>query len=538
MKLRVAQLALVGLGSALALQVASTWPQRVDAGVAERYGRGLRSELALELALSAEVMRVKSGLVGHFDALVELEHRLNDQLAALRNAPAFLEKTARQELDRAIESAQLDRQRAEDSVEHFKSEHAVLRNSLRYLPVAARALDSFVPATPEEQHFKEGAAALVRDVLLLQAVNDQTQVDRVGERLEALTLPATVANEARQAELALIMKHARLALERTPRIASLVRELMQRPELQRSEQNIARYEHALAAARVREGHNADVSFTLLLLFVLSSALVVIMRLRAAATALRETTSELERAVESLGIEKEKQRELAELKSRFISMTSHEIRTPLSAIMSSSELLEVYAGRWPEEKKQEHFDRIRNSVRAMLRMLDGVLMVGRSEAGKLEFKPVSLSLRRFCEETVRSAAEVCRGEREIVLEGPADSDTVVADELLLRHVVDNLLSNAIKYSPRGSRVSLAVRREGDEVLIEVSDQGIGIPAADRERLFETFERGSNVGAIPGNGLGLAIAKRALDLHGGSLSVASGEGRGTRFTVRLPDARHAA
>jgi signal transduction histidine kinase len=101
-----------------------------------------------------------------------------------------------------------------------------------------------------------------------------------------------------------------------------------------------------------------------------------------------------------------------------------------------------------------------------------------------------------------------------------------------------LANAIKYSPRGSTVQLRLAREGADVLIEVSDQGIGIPAADRARLFEAFERGSNVGARPGNGLGLAIARRAVELHGGSLAVASEVGSGTRFTVRLPGARASA
>jgi signal transduction histidine kinase len=524
--------------AALGIQVGGTWRQRVDPTVAERFGRGLRTVLSLELALSAEVMRAKSGLVGHFDSLVEVEHRLAAQLAALREPPAFLELGGRQELARAVSAAERDRQRTEERVERFKSDHAVLRNSLRFLPVAARTLDAYAPATPEDQRFKDGATALVRDVLLLQAVNDQTQLARVGERLEALALPAARAGENDHTELALMMTHARIALDRTPRISALVRELVQRPELQRTEENVARYERFLADARVRADRNADVSFALLLLSVLSGVSAVFMRMRRSAAALRETTFELERAVESLGIEKEKQRELAELKSRFISMTSHEIRTPLSAIMSSSELLEVYSERWPAEKKKEHYDRIRSSVRAMLQMLDGVLMVGRSDAGKLEFKPAHVPLRKFCEETVRSAALSCRGDHEIVLEGPNEDDSVMADELLLRHVLDNLLSNAIKYSPRGSRVRLSARRESDGVLLEVSDHGIGIPAVDRQRLFETFERGTNVGAIPGNGLGLAIAKRALDLHGGSLSVASGEGRGTRFTVRLPDARHAA
>ena len=130
----------------------------------------------------------------------------------------------------------------------------------------------------------------------------------------------------------------------------------------------------------------------------------------------------------------------------------------------------------------------------------------------------------------------------MLAGDDDGGAIDADATLLRQVLDNLLSNAIKYSPHGSTVQLRIDRDdhGDAggVLLEVSDQGIGIPDADRERLFEAFERGSNVGARPGNGLGLAIARRAIELHGGSLSVASTLGEGTRFTVRLPGSRRAA
>ena len=523
---------------ALALQLAGTWHARVDVGAAERYGRGLRSVLALELALSAELMRSQSGLVGHFDSLVELERRLRAQLLALREPPPFLPVAARAELALAIANGERDRALSEQRVEDFKSEHAVLRNSLRFLPVAARALDAFVPASPEQLRWKDGASALVRDVLLLQAVNDQGQLERVGERLRALSQPDGGVAQAPSPELSLIVAHARIAHERAPHIATLVRQLLQRPELRAAEASIARYEQLLASARARAEHNAELSFALLLASVLAAALAVILRLRVGAHALRSTSAELERAVASLEVEKDKQRELAELKGRFVSMTSHEIRTPLATIMSSSELLEVYAERWTADKKQEHYGRIRSAVRSMLQMLDGVLMVSRSDAGKLEFRPVPVALRSVCEDAVQSAAQTCRGDHQIVLEGAEPGDCVEADATLLRQVVDNLLSNAIKYSPRGSTVNLRVAHEGPHVLIEVRDQGIGIPAADRERLFETFERGSNVGAVPGNGLGLAIAKRAIDLHGGSLEMASEVGAGTRFTVRLPSTQRAA
>ncbi|HMI91872.1 MAG TPA: DAHL domain-containing protein, partial [Polyangiales bacterium] len=470
MKARVAALVLVGSLLALALQLGTTWRARVDATAAERYGRGLRSVLALELALSAEVMRAQSGLVGHFDGLVEIEARLRAQLAALHDAPRFLAAEARSELAHAVALAERRRRTSEERVETFKSEHAVLRNSLRFLPIAARALDAYQPADAEQARFKENAGALVRDVLLLRTVSDRSQVERVGARLQAMAQLERVVHAA-GAELSLIVAHARVAHERAPHIAELVRELAQRPELRGAETNATRYEQFLAAARARASGNTAVSFALLLLAVLAAALTAILRLRQAATALRRTTFELEQAVSSLELEKEKQRELAELKSRFIPMTSHEIRTPLSTIMSSSELLEAYAERWPAAKKQEHFARIQSAVRGMLQMLDGVLMVGRSDAGKLEFKPAPIDLHDFCADAVERATQTCRGDHVLALEAPARDDVVVADAALLRQVVDNLLSNAVKYSPRGSKVRVRIARDRDDMLIEVCDEGI-------------------------------------------------------------------
>jgi signal transduction histidine kinase len=113
-----------------------------------------------------------------------------------------------------------------------------------------------------------------------------------------------------------------------------------------------------------------------------------------------------------------------------------------------------------------------------------------------------------------------------------------DEHLLRHILENLLSNAAKYSAEGSEIRIAVERQQEQAVIEVEDRGIGIPAADQSRLFETFHRASNVENRPGTGLGLSIVRKSVDLHGGDISFASSTGKGTRFTVRLPLRRNLA
>lgn len=232
---------------------------------------------------------------------------------------------------------------------------------------------------------------------------------------------------------------------------------------------------------------------------------------------------------------EKQKELNELKSRFVSMTSHEFRTPLATILSSAELLKHYSDRLPDEEKTEILTSIETSVKRMAHMLDSVLLIGKAEAQMLACKPQPLDLRALCQSCVDEAQTAMRGGSKAQLDFTIGDDvgTGAFDEKLLRHVLGNLLSNAFKYSPNGGTVRFTVLRKNGSTEFEVADQGIGIPKKDLPRLFETFHRAENVGNIQGTGLGLAIVKKAVELHGGTIDVDSEEGRGTCFHVSIPD-----
>lgn len=246
------------------------------------------------------------------------------------------------------------------------------------------------------------------------------------------------------------------------------------------------------------------------------------------TARRRAQEDMRRALE-------KQRELADLKSRFVSMTSHEFRTPLAAIQSSAELLRDYWQRLPEDERAELVGIIAASVRRMSGMLDNVLAIGRADAEKLEFNPQPLDLEAFCaalvEEVQRAAETPAAAEVRVRVAGA--SRAAHADEKLLRHILGNLLGNALKYSTGGA-VHFEVDCRPDAVAFTVADRGIGIPEDDLPHLFEAFHRARNVGAITGTGLGLAIVKRCVDLHGGTIEVQSRVGQGTRFVVTLPRA----
>ena len=228
----------------------------------------------------------------------------------------------------------------------------------------------------------------------------------------------------------------------------------------------------------------------------------------------------------------RQQELNDLRSRFVAMTSHEFRTPLAAILSAQDLLKSYGGRLAESEKSELLGMIASSVNRMTGMLERVLLLGQVEAHMLEFKPRQLDLAALCQELVTEATNQQRTSQCRVVADLSHSPGLgLYDEKLLRHIFSNLLSNAIKYSPDGGEVRMKVFAEGAQTVFEVSDQGIGIPADEIHHLFESFHRASNVGSIQGTGLGLAIVKQSVDLHGGTINVASHAGQGACFTVRL-------
>ena len=228
-----------------------------------------------------------------------------------------------------------------------------------------------------------------------------------------------------------------------------------------------------------------------------------------------------------------EREVNELKSRFVSTVSHEFRTPLGITMSAVELLRNYLDRLSPQKLKELLDDIYHSTLRMSGLMEQVLLLGRVESGRFgcQIAPLDVPtlLARLLDETRSATSQRC----ELALQ--ADSTPwagAQGDEALLRHIFSNLVSNAVKYSPVGRRVEITARREGVLAHISVRDQGIGIPVADQEHLFEAFHRGTNVGETPGTGLGLLIVKRCVDLHQGRIECRSVVGQGTTFTVSLP------
>jgi len=229
---------------------------------------------------------------------------------------------------------------------------------------------------------------------------------------------------------------------------------------------------------------------------------------------------------------EKERDLNELKTRFISTASHEFRTPLTAILSSTELIQRYGYKWNSEKINEHIKKIKISINNLTKLLDDVLTMSRSESGRILFSPQIINLPDLCSEIIHEVEVHTNNKHILKYDFKPDQKEYNLDQRLLRFILINLLSNAIKYSPDGGEVSLIINTDRENLIFKIKDNGIGIPKTDMKHLFEPFYRCKNVGEIEGTGLGLSIVQKSVELHTGNIICESLNGNGTMFTVTIP------
>lgn len=228
---------------------------------------------------------------------------------------------------------------------------------------------------------------------------------------------------------------------------------------------------------------------------------------------------------------EKEKELSELKSRFISVTSHEFRTPLTSILTSADLLEMYGRKWPDSKYYEYVGHIQKAVEYMTELINDVLTVSRSDSSKIQHNPTKINFYDLLNNIIENLKLSVTSKIEFNFNYCIKEKIFYLDSKLITQIVSNLLSNAVKYSPDGGNVDLIVNRENNYLIICVKDHGIGISEEDQQRLFEPFFRGQNVGTISGTGLGLSIAQKSAEIHNGKLTVSSKINEGTTFTVKI-------
>ena len=247
--------------------------------------------------------------------------------------------------------------------------------------------------------------------------------------------------------------------------------------------------------------------------------------------LRETLAQLEKSKNELSESLQKEKDLGDLKTRFVSTVSHEFRTPLGAILSSSYLLKQYIEKRDFEKCERHIVKINESVKHMSSMLEDLLSLGKLEEGLIQAKFEEFDFNKFVTEVISEMQELTKKGQKIELR-TSGSIEPLTDKRLLKNVLLNLIGNAIKFSDEDATVFIDCGAQNNELRISIRDSGIGISEEDKEHLFERFFRAHNAANIQGTGLGLHIISKYLELLNGSIAIESELGKGSTFTIAIP------
>ncbi|GHA57176.1 hybrid sensor histidine kinase/response regulator [Pontibacter akesuensis] len=256
-------------------------------------------------------------------------------------------------------------------------------------------------------------------------------------------------------------------------------------------------------------------------------------LGAAIQKLEKSNRSLYKAEQEVRKALQKEKELHELKSRFVTIASHEFRTPLSTVLSSASLIGKYKTTEDDDKRQKHVERIKSAVSNLTGILNDFLSISRIEEGKIYNVPTQFDLVAFAAEVTDELQGFLKPGQRIHYSHFREKALVALDKQLLKNILFNLLSNASKYSAEGKEVYFSTETTEDNITITVQDEGIGIPEADKAHLFSPFFRAQNVTNIQGTGLGLNIVKKYVDIMEGTLSYESELDKGTTFTVIFPN-----
>lgn len=247
--------------------------------------------------------------------------------------------------------------------------------------------------------------------------------------------------------------------------------------------------------------------------------------------LQSLIQQLQNAKEEVSHSLEKEKELNQLKSRFVSMASHEFRTPLSSIQLSASLIEKYNSQYGNDNISKHVSKIKSSVANLTNILNDFLSLEKLEAGKVSLQISTFDIVKFSEEITEEMQMIAKQNQNIIYQHTGTRSKINTDINLLKNCIVNLIGNAIKYSGENTFIEFNTEMLDEKCIITIKDNGIGIPETEQKHLFEAFFRAHNTGSIPGTGLGLNIVDRYVKLMHGTIAFESAENKGTTFTITL-------
>ncbi|NNM17424.1 MAG: PAS domain-containing sensor histidine kinase, partial [Croceitalea sp.] len=257
------------------------------------------------------------------------------------------------------------------------------------------------------------------------------------------------------------------------------------------------------------------------------------------TELKNYTENLEKTVElrtqQLSDALKAEKKLNELKTKFLSLVSHEFKTPLTSILTSTSLLSKYTLTEQQEKRNKHIESIKSKVKYLNAILNDFLSIERLEAGEVKYNLTEFSLSKLINEVIYSVSGLLKEGQRIQYPKNIDGITLTFDERILALSLSNLLNNAIKYSPEGSNIEIVVNEDPKMLTITIIDEGLGIPEADQQFIFDRYFRASNVLITQGTGIGLNIARQHIKNLGGEITFVSTVEEGSKFSLFIPTSK---
>jgi signal transduction histidine kinase len=542
--------ALLALGALIVFVVLSVQAQRINVDTHNQYRAGLRQLEGFHAVLNENVLRAKLGLLTFYDPLNKTLNTVNQLRDQLGHVPSFIGEQGQRDVQTLLQEYDKSLIDERNLVERFKTENAVLINSLSYFTIVVSDLTSKTAETNLDPTVKDALNGLLQDILLYNTTTESGLVPRIQEHIELLQRNQSNLNASGGSvaiDLRALVNHTNIVIQRKSAIDAVIADMFKLP-ISKQISDLTRVYDAYYEVVQQETNFYQIAlyvFSLVLIGLIALAIIASLRksaaivseaktnLEATNVALEKRSEELEVANTELQKATLEAHEASRLKDEFLAVMSHELRTPLNAIIGFQGIL-LMNGKL-EERATHMIQRAQANAKRLLSLINDILDISRIESGRLQLTPVDVSIAQSLE-AWRAEMSVLAEQKGLAFSVNVDQSMpakIYADEDAVTKIVTNLVGNAFKFTEQGE-VVLDLRRSNGDWIIKVSDTGIGIPVHMQQIIFERFRQvdGSAKRKYGGSGLGLAIVYNLCKAMNGTVTVQSVPNKGSTFTVTLP------